>query len=73
MSVDFVPGTDFIKTFSRDEVASMLEWGQIVMRRCHVCDEPQFALPETVRAWDDEMAFECLCQGCQEQFLEVEG
>jgi len=64
MSVDFVAATDFIKTFSRDEVASMLEYGQIVTRRCDVCDEPQFALPEAVRAWDDLIAFECLCQRC---------
>jgi len=52
------------ESFSKGEVASMLEYGQIVMRRCDVCDEPQFALPEAVRAWDDEIAFECLCQGC---------
>jgi len=61
---DFVPVQDFIKSFSRGEVASMLEYGQIVMRRCHVCDEPQFALPEAVRAWDKEIAIECLCPDC---------
>jgi len=49
----------------------MIEHGQIVMRRCHVCDEPQFALPETVRAWDKEIAIECLCHGCSWR-LEVE-
>jgi len=69
---DFVASEDFIESFSRDEVASMLEHGQIVMRRCHVCDEPQFALPEKVREWDDAIAIECLCHRCQEQFLEVE-
>jgi len=61
---DFVASTDFIKSFSRAEVASMIEHGQIVMRRCHVCDEPQFALPETVSAWDKEIAIECLCHDC---------
>jgi len=70
--VDYVASEDFIETFSREEVASMLEYGQIVMRRCHVCDEPQFALPETVRAWDNAISIQCLCHRCQEQFLQVE-
>jgi len=61
---DFVPAQDFIKSFSRGEVASMMEHGQLVMRRCDVCNEPQFALPEAVRAWDDQIAFECICQRC---------
>jgi len=69
---DFVASEDFIESFTRGQVASMLEHGQIVMRRCHVCNEPQFALPEKVRAWDEDMAIECLCHRCQEQFLEVE-
>jgi len=69
---DFVASEDFIGSFTRDQVASMLEYGQIIMRRCHVCDEPQFALPETVRAWDNAIEIECLCHRCQEQFLEVE-
>jgi len=64
MVTGFVPAQDFIKSFSRGEVASMLEHGQIVTRRCHVCDEPQFALPEAVRAWDDLIAYECLCKDC---------
>lgn len=64
MSADFVTATDFIKSFSRAEVASMLEHEQIIMRRCDVCNEPQFALPEAVRAWDNEIAFECLCHSC---------
>jgi len=74
MTADFVASEDFIESFSRGEVASMLEYGQIVMRRCHVCDEPQFALPEKVRAWDEAIApgIECLCHRCQEQFLELE-
>jgi len=73
MTTDFVASEDFIGSFSRDEVASMLEYGQIIMRRCHICDEPQFALPETVRAWDDAIpSIECLCHRCQEQFLEVD-
>jgi len=65
---EFVPAQDFIKSFSRAEVASMLEHEQLVMRRCHVCDEPQFALPEAVRAWDDIIGVpagvECLCKDC---------
>jgi len=62
--VEFIPTDNFIESFSRAEVESMLKHGQIIMRRCHVCDEPQFALPEVVRAWDEEVAFECLCQSC---------
>jgi len=61
---DFVPAQDFANCFSRGEITSMIEHGQLVMRRCHVCDEPQFTLPERARAWDKEIAIECLCQDC---------
>jgi len=61
---DFVPAQDFISHFTKAEVTSMLEHGQLIMRRCHVCDEPQFSLPELARAWDKEIAIECLCHDC---------
>jgi len=65
MKNTFVPGDmEFIQTFSKAEISAMLDYGQLVMRRCEVCDEPQFALPEAVRAWDDEIALGCLCQSC---------
>jgi len=70
---EFVASEDFIESFSRDEVASMLEHGQIIMRRCYMCDEPQFALPEKVSEWDARLPqYPCLCHRCQEKFLVVE-
>jgi len=34
------------------------------IRHCVVCNEPQIASPEAVRAWDDTIRVECLCQSC---------